>query len=441
MGLAFPDVRVYVFDMGLLEKIFKKPKTIVAPGFQTFTDNNPIVTTWDKKIYEQELTRAAIERFATACSKLKPEVVGNVSSSISKFIHSRPNDTMTWPAFLKRLAALYDADGTAVVVPVFARDGMTITGLYPLRFETAEVLDVNGTPWIEFYFAASEPSAIELSNVCIINKFQIDSDIFGERNCIDSTMNLLYAQTEAQLNAIKTGAKIRFIGAVNGMSNRDILKEKRKQFIEDNFQGQYAGGIMLYDNTFFDVKQVEPQRYTIEDTEMQRIQNNVCNYFGINEDILQNKADENVYGAWYEGKVEPFAVALGEGLTNVLFSQVEQEHGKRITFSSNRLEYASNASKRNMVRDMFDRGIMSINEAREVLQLPPVEGGDVRAIRGEYVNAQAISTLTVGGVGGTGKGNGRAPKNVNESDFDLEGKDVFYNDSDGYGKLDVDEGV
>ena len=419
--------------MGLLEKIFKKPKKLVAPGYKTFTDGNPILTTWDKSIYEQELTRAASERFATACSKLKPEVVGNgAKPGIDKFIHTRPNDTMTWPAFLKRLAAMYDADGTAVVVPVFARDGITITGLYPLRFEVAEIVEVDGKPWVRFTFASAPQSAIELENVCIINKFQIESDIFGERNCIDSTMQLLHAQDLAQLNAIETGAKIRFIGAVNGMSNRETLKQKRQQFIEDNFTTENKGGILVYDNTFLEVRQVEPQRYTIEDTEMQRIQDNVCTYFGINIDVLQNKADENVYGSWYEGKVEPFAVALGEGLTNIIFSQVQQIHGNRITFSSNRLEYASNASKRNMVRDMVDRGIMSINEAREVLQLPPVPDGDTFVIRGEYVNVKAVSNQL--------HGNGRAPMNVNETDFDLEGDDVFYNDSDGYGALDVDEG-
>ena len=40
-----------------------------------------------------------------------------------------------------------------------------------------------------------------------------------------------------------------------------------------------------------------------------------------------------------------------------------------------------------MSQQMHDRGVMSINEARELFNYAPVEGGDIRTIRGEYKNA------------------------------------------------------
>jgi hypothetical protein len=36
---------------------------------------------------------------------------------------------------------------------------------------------------------------------------------------------------------------------------------------------------------------------------------------------------------------------------------------------------------------LLDRGILSLNQAMEIWNLPPVEGGDVRIIRGEYYKA------------------------------------------------------
>ena len=36
---------------------------------------------------------------------------------------------------------------------------------------------------------------------------------------------------------------------------------------------------------------------------------------------------------------------------------------------------------------MMDRGIMTINEVRDIWNLPPVENGDVRLVRGEYYGA------------------------------------------------------
>jgi hypothetical protein len=47
----------------------------------------------------------------------------------------------------------------------------------------------------------------------------------------------------------------------------------------------------------------------------------------------------------------------------------------------------SNAEKLNVSSQMLDRGVMSVNEIREIWNLAPVDGGDERIIRGEYWNA------------------------------------------------------
>ena len=421
--------------MGLLQRILGKEKKVSAPAYRTFTDGAPNFSTWDGPIYEQEITRACIERFATACSKMKPEVAGESCPDVRKAVLSRPNPIMTWPTFLKRLAAVYDSDGTAFVVPVYGSDGWSKVGFFPVKCEFAEVVEVAGDPWVRFSFAAGEQTALPLGDVCILSKLQVQSDFFGEPNCLRRTMQLIDAQNQAQDAAIRNGAKIRFIGSVPGMVKPEQLEEKRRLFMEGNLSSSNVSGMMVYDQTFLDVKQVEPQSYTMDSAEMERITSNVCNYFGMSAPVLTTNFTEDQFGAWYESKVEPFGVQLGVGLTNMCFSPVQQRHGNRLSFSSNRLEYASNASKRNMVRDMLDRGVFSINEAREVLQLPPVEGGDVRVVRGEYVNAAAVSSM-VGVSGG-----GRMKKNVSDKngEADLEGSDTFYKDSDAYGNDDFNE--
>lgn len=424
--------------MGLLSKIFgkKRPATSPARGYRTLTEDYPFFASYDGKLYEQELTRAAIERFASACSKLKPEVTGHASRAAERLVRTRPNEQMTWPTFLSRLATIYEVDDTAFVVPSFKRDMQTIDGLWPLKCEYAEVLEYGGEPWVRFHFATGEVSALELRYVVILAKFQYSSDYFGERNCLDGTLGLMASQAQAQEAAMVNGARVRFIGSLVGQVREEDLKAKRERFVTENLGRDNAGGLLLYDNTFADLKQVQPYSYTIDTDEMERIEQNVYDYFGINEDILQNKYSEDTWGAWYEGRVEPFCLRLGEGLTNVFFSQAQQMHGNRIMFSSNRLEYASNASKRNMVRDMVDRGIMTINEGREVLQMAPVEGGDVRVIRGEYV---AASTLVLGNGVLTVSG-----ERLEEDDFDSVsdpgGDDDIYKDSNAYGGGDFDAG-
>ena len=78
---------------------------------------------------------------------------------------------------------------------------------------------------------------------------------------------------------------------------------------------------------------------------------------------------------------------FSEVMTTMLFTYRERTEGNFVMATANRLQYMSNADKLNVSAQMLDRGIMSINEIREIWQLPPVEGGDVRIVRGEYYNA------------------------------------------------------
>ena len=55
--------------------------------------------------------------------------------------------------------------------------------------------------------------------------------------------------------------------------------------------------------------------------------------------------------------------------------------------TANRLQYMSNQDKLNVSSQLLDRGILTINDVREIWNLSPVEGGDSRIIRGEYYNA------------------------------------------------------
>lgn len=387
-----------------------------ARGFRTFTEYQPVFTTWQGSVYEQELTRSAIHAFANGCSKLKPECTGSAKPKLRRCYETQPNELMTWPKFLYRLATIYENDCTAFVVPELDRNGETV-GLWPLKCEGADIGEVAGRPWIVFHTAAGDDKAIELERVCVLTKYQYLSDVFGSPNALAETMRLLHAQGEAQRAAIGAGATIRFIGQLTGQVREEDMNDKRERFSRDNLSRDNTSGLLLYDNTFENVRQIEPFSYTISDKEMERIENNVFDYFGTNRDILQNRFNEDHWNSYYEGKIEPFAVQLGEGLTAMGYTRQEQARN-RVTFSSNRLQFATSASKRNMIRDMTDRGIMSINEAREILQLPPIED-DTRVIRGEYADATLLSS----------------PKD----DSDPEQHDLVKKDSDLHGVMDKDE--
>ena len=348
-----------------------------------------------------------------------------------------PNDFMTWPQLIYRVATCLEADTTAFVVPSYD-DDMNKVGLWPLKAEDAEVVEYRGDPWVRFYLASGDAAALPLPDVCILTRFQYRSDFFGGGNApLDPTLRLIDAQDQAQENAIRTGANIRFIGKVTSLLRPEDLAKKRQDFSDQNLSEANKTGLMVYDQSFDDVRQVDPQSYVISTDEMERIDHSVHTYFGVNDDILTGDYTEEQWGAFYESVVEPIAVQLGEGLTKLLYTPGEMARGNRISFSANRLEYASNASKRNMIRDMLDRGVMTINEAREVLQLPPVEGGEMRPTRGEYalIDPQGRVAYKSGGDSGDDMVNTQQQRN----DFDLGGDDQEYKDNDTRGDAEIDK--
>ena len=421
--------------MGLLDIISPKRRRAAAAlregsYFKSFTEYAPQFTTWKGGVYEQALTRAAVERFAVGCSKLKPECLGTGKRNVRRLFETAPNSYMSWPKFLARCATILETDTTCAIVPSLDQN-LSVTGLFPLKFDTAEIVDYENTSWIRFTLSSGDQYAIELERVCLLTRFQYQSDFFGGgNNPLTPVMALIDAQDQAQEFAIRNGANIRFVGKLTGMVHEDDMEKKRERFSQTNLAQSNTSGLLLYDSTFSDLKQVNEQHYTISAEEMETINQSVYTYFGINQNILQNDYTEDTWGAYYEGKIEPFAVQLGEGLTQMLFTERERKAGNVVMFSSNRLEYASNASKRNMVRDMTDRGLMSINEGREVLQLPPIEGGDVRIVRGEYMDASMLENVI---------SLSKIPisKDTDE-DFDLGGDDDIYNDTDSAGMLEED---
>lgn len=74
-------------------------------------------------------------------------------------------------------------------------------------------------------------------------------------------------------------------------------------------------------------------------------------------------------------------------MTRKVFSKREIAFENIITYESGRIQYASTKTKLDMVA-MVDRGAMTPNEWRALLNMAPIEGGDkpIRRLDTEVVN-------------------------------------------------------
>jgi hypothetical protein len=377
--------------MGLFQTLFgnrPREKGKYEGQFKLLNGYTPSFSSFGGEVYESELIRAAINTRATHVSKLQVELTGSALPSLQSKLKHAPNQFQTWGQFLYRLSTILDIHNTAFICPVYDEFG-AVSGIYTPLPNKCEIVQFNDQPYLRYEFSWGDRAAIELSACGIMTKFQYKNDFMGEGNAaLFPTMDLIHIQNQGIEEGVKSAATYRFMARVGNFAKTEDLAKERKRFTEQNFsRDAEAGGILLFPNTYQDIRQIDVKPWVVDAEQMQAIRSNVFEYFGVNEDVLQNKAFGDKWAAFYEGAIEPFAIQFSEVATRMLFTLRERTQGNEVIATANRLQYLSNTEKLNVSSQMLDRGIMSINEIREIWNLAPVEGGDARIIRGEYWNA------------------------------------------------------
>ena len=377
--------------MSLFDWLFgnrKEPRGEYKGSFKMLNAYEPRFTTWGGSIYEQQLVRAAINARATHISKLAVQVIGSAKPSLQSKLQKGPNEFQTWSQFLYRLSTILDVHNTAFITPILDQYS-EVSGVYSPLPDKCELVQYGKKPYLRYHFSTGETAAIELENCGIMTKYQYRHDLMGENNhALFPTMELINIQNQGIEEGVKSAATYRFMAQLSNFSKAEDLAKERKRFTAENFSREAeAGGLLLFPNTYQNIKQVDVKPWVVDADQMTMIQKNVYEYFGVNEAILQNKIYGNEWSAFYEGAIEPFAIQFSEVMTRMLFTFREQGTGNRVMATSNRLQYMTNADKLNVSAQLLDRGILSLNDCREIWNLPPVEGGDARIIRGEYYAA------------------------------------------------------
>ena len=393
--------------MGLFDWLFKKPNVDVADHydgyFRTLTAYEPHFTTWNGEIYESELVRAAIDARARHISKLKVEIQGAAKPTLQTKLRLKPNNWQTWSQFLYRTSTILDMHNTAVIVPVYD-DLMNPVGYYTVLPKKCSIVQVDGVPFLRYEFINGQRASDYLSECAILTKFQYKSDFFGETNhALDPTMRMIHLNNESIKEAVKNGASYKFIARVNNFTKTEDLAKERKRFTEANLKAEEDNsGILLFPNTYTDIKQISMGGVTVPEAEMNEIRTSVYNYFGVNEDVLQSKAYGDSWAAFYESVIEPFAIQFSETMTQAMFTDRERAQGSLLMATSNRLQYMTTTEKLNVSSQMADRGILNRDEIREIWNLPPLPDGQGQAytIRGEYYLMNEDGSFTREGTDG-----------------------------------------
>ncbi|MBR4334392.1 MAG: phage portal protein [Clostridia bacterium] len=358
-----------------------------AHVFQLLDGYVPAFHSWNGSVFESDLIRAALDAHGRHAAKLSPNLTGSAKQNLRNRLSIMPNAFQTWPQFLYRTAVILYARNTAFIVPTRGEYGEPngVIGVLP---QSWELVEYSGTPYIRFQLKNNKRLAVELFQTGIVTRYQYESELFGASNeAMKPVLDLIEMQRQGIQEGIKNGASYRFSAQSNNWSTDEDLAKEMDRFNRFTFQNKKSGGgMILFPNTYNNVQQLKQEAYKVDADQLKLIKENVYDYFAVNDDVIQNKTFGDAWLAFYEGAVEWFAIQLSEVLTKMLFTERERQFGNKIWFTSNRLQYMSNADKMTAISQLADRGLATRNELREILNLAPLPeplGSQIPA-RGEY---------------------------------------------------------
>lgn len=385
----------------------KKPKPTKnltqKQSYEIFSPYNSFFSDFGNDIYKSAIVRSCIRPIAEGTSKLnvqvyrerkvrddttgfirKEIVYDDANDRLQSLISDRPNAYMNGKDFLYKVRTLYEIHNNAFIF-VDKDDYGNVIGLYPIPYNQIEIKDYAGEIFFVFTFAYGQTLVGDLSNIAILRKDYAENLLFGETNTgpLQQPLQLIHTSNEGTMNTIKTSTNIR--GLLK--STKAMLSDKDREALRDNFVNDYItleneSGVAVVDSTMdYTPLSVSGKILDAEQTREQR--EDIYRYFGVNDAIIMNKFDSMQWESFYEGAIEPFALALGLELTNKVFTDRERGFGNKIIFAGNRLLYISTAQKLQFA-SLVDRGEMTPNEHRALFGLPPVPGGDQLVRRKEY---------------------------------------------------------
>lgn len=390
-----------------LDKIFKRKKTAT----QAVNINNGAFSSWGGNAYENDVYREAVDSIARNVGKLKGTyIIKNGNSKrpgndarLNRLLQIAPNKYMSAYDYLYKITThlfLYNNSFSLLDKD----DRGNVLAIYPITCNNAQFLeDERGELFIRFYLNNGKQFISPYSNIIHLRRNFNSNELLGDNNsALYSTLELAEAQAQGLTNAIKSSASIRGILKFENVLAPNLMKQQKEEFVNDYLSIENSSGIVAVDNkSTYTPIQNNPN--IIDGDQMREVKTKVFNYLGISESIVNSSYNEDQWGAFYESIIEPLAVQLSLEFTKKIFNEREIAFGNEIVFDSGRLIYSSNATKVNMVQNLLPMGIFTLNEAREIFNLAPLEGGDKRIQSLNYIDQEKANEYQLGG--GNNEGN------------------------------------
>ena len=359
--------------------------TVTKTELQLLSGYNAKFTTISSIIYDSKVARQCIDRIATHCAKLIPKHIqdsigNNIKGEINFLLQNEPNPLMNTYDFIYKTISMLYTDSNAFVYIAKDKEGF-ITGFYPVLALDYDLLqDRANNLYLKFNFVNGKEYTLPYLELIHLRLFYNKNDIFGTSNKVLLTdIESAHTASEGIKNAIKTSNNLKGIIKYDAVLKEKDIKASKEAFVRDFLNLENESGIAAIDGKG-DFKEINLKPITLDKDQLERVNYNIFDYFGISEKIVNNSYSSEEWNAFFEGVIEPRAIQMSGAFTNKIFSYKARRDGHKIVFTTNRLQYASLSNKINLIKVAGAFGLLTKDDGREILDMAPLGGEEGKKI-------------------------------------------------------------
>ena len=384
---------------GLFDRFFKtKAKPVNASTEVTGFLREPSATfsTFGDNPYANDIFRGAVDAIARNAAKLKGVHVvqygGNrktaADAKLTRLLQVRPNPYMNSYDMIYKLSTHYFLYNNSFALLDRDERGI-VAGIYPINCTHVDMLaDESGELFCRFLLKGGSRVIFPYIDIIHLRRHFNDDELLGASNqALFPALELAHTQNSGIINGIKSSANIRGILKFTSIMSETKKQEQKENFIKNYLQVSNDGGVVVTDEKT-EYTPIESHPVILSADQAEAIQKKIYDYLGVTEKIVNSSYSEDEFAAFYESTIEPLAVQMSLEFTSKIFNGREQSFGNKIVFESGRLQFSSNKTKVNLIKELLPLGILTINQALEILNLPDIEDGDRRLQTLNVVDAE-----------------------------------------------------
>ena len=389
-----------------------KKQAIYDQTLQLLSGFNATYTNISDNVSDNIIVKECINAIATHCAKMMPrhykrtgQLKTEINRDINYIISCKPNPYMTVYQFLYKVVALWTSQNNEFIYIDIDNNGY-LRGLYPLNPLFCTLVEYENEIWLKFQFINGNIYYVKYTRIIHLRDYYITHDFYGDTN--DTLMSAIETQTvtdDGIKNAIKISTSLRgILKATSGMLKEKDIQNMRDNFINDLIKS--TSGIAGLDGKM-DFKEINLNPVILNKEQLEMVNGNIYGYFMISPKIIKSEYTADEWNAFYESVLEPRAIQMGQAFTNAIFGDKAIKEGHCIEFSVNRIKYAKTDTKINLIKEAGSLGLLTVDEGREILDLPAIGGeeGSKRLQTLNVINANLADKYQGGEDNGEGIGN------------------------------------